>query len=151
MTRSCVIVDKPDQPALAVRGVTSIEELPRVVGAAFQAVRGHLSSLGEVPAGPPFVGYLSEGPDYQVMIGCPTVRELPGTGSVVPSTIPGGRRVVTMHVGPYDRLGATYDELMRWVGDQSERPGGPVFEFYLNSPGSSPPQGLQTRIELLLA
>ena len=151
MTRSCVLIDKPDHPALAVYEVTSIEELPRVVGAAFQAVGGHLSSLGEVPAGPPFVGYLSEGPDYEVMIGYPTARELPGAGPVVTCTIPRGRRAVTMHVGPYDRLGETYDELMKWVADQGERPGGPVFEFYLNSPVSSPPQELQTRIELLLA
>ena len=151
MVRSYAIVDKPEHPALAVFEVSSIQDLPMVVGAAFPTVSGHLSSLGEVPSGPPFVGYLSEGPDFQVMIGYPTARELPGSGPVVASTIPAGRRVVTMHVGPYQQLGEVYAELLKWVAEQGERPGGLVFEFYLNEPETTPPPELQTKIELLLA
>lgn len=150
MPRSCEIVDSRPQPALAVCEVVAIADLPTRIGHGFGAVMQHLGRLGESPAGGPFVGYLSMGPSFDAVIGFPTTRELPGAGDVGPTTIPGGRRAVTMHTGPYEQLAVTYEELMAWVAGQGEKPAGPVYEFYLNSPDEVPVGELLTRIELLL-
>lgn len=151
MSRSFEIIDSPPQPALAVREVVAVTDLPERIGRGFDAVIQQLGRLGEAPSGMPFVGYLSMGPgEFDTVIGFPTSRELSGADDVVPVTIPGGRRAVTMHVGPYDKLGDTYNELLAWVAALGEQPG-PAYEHYLNSPDEVPPDELLTRIELLLA
>jgi effector-binding domain-containing protein len=52
-----------------------------------------------------------------------------------------------MHVGPYERLGSTYGELMAWAAAEGHRLAGQMWESYLSDPRAEPdPAGWQTLI-----
>lgn len=69
-------------------------------------------------------------------------------GDVGVQTIPAGDYAVTMHHGPYDRLGQTYAALCgQWIPQQGrEMRSAPSLEFYKNDPNRTPPEELLTEI-----
>ena len=69
-------------------------------------------------------------------------------GEIGLATVRGGRFASALHVGPYDRLGATYAALFgRWFPEQGLALGDPpCLEFYLNDPESTEPDELLTEV-----
>ena len=63
-------------------------------------------------------------------------------------TFGGGRWAVTLHEGPYNKLGETYAALFgRWFPANSFEPAPPpCLEFYLNDPDSTEPEDLLTEV-----
>jgi len=57
---------------------------------------------------------------------------------VVASSLPGGRVVEAVHVGPYDTLAETYREVEQWMVGQGLRPGAVTWESYLTDPAAQP-------------
>ncbi len=43
-----------------------------------------------------------------------------------------------------------YEELTRWTQENGFEPTGVVYEYYLNGPDDTPPQGLQTQIVFMV-
>ncbi len=147
MSISCVILDRPAQPVLSVRTVTTIGDLPRVLGGIYGAVGHHLGVLGECPAGPPFAAYYNMDMEaLDVEAGFPVARMLSGEGDVEARDIPAGRAATCVHVGPYGEMEETYAELTAWIASEGHEPTGTVYEFYLNDPGKTPPEELETMI-----
>lgn len=152
MSNQFEITEAPAQPTLVVKRTTTVPQLSAEIGHAYGAIMGYLASLGEQPAGMPFVCYTRMGPDsLDVEIGFPVGHAIAGQGEVQASDIPGGKRAVTMHKGSYESIGATYGALMGWLGQQGLQPAGPFFESYLNSPQEVPASELMTRIDVPLA
>jgi AraC family transcriptional regulator len=61
--------------------------------------------------------------------------------------LPAGSYACTLHVGPYERLGDTWQRLMgEWLPASGKRVDGLSYELYLNMPGSVPPEELRTEI-----
>ncbi len=75
-----------------------------------------------------------------------------GGGEVGIQEIPGGDYAVTVHRGPYDKLGMTYASLCgEWLPSSGrELREEPPLEFYLNDMAVTPPQDLLTEICLPL-
>ncbi len=69
-------------------------------------------------------------------------------GEVGVHTLPGGEYAVTIHEGPYDKLGETYARMFgEWFASQGREPGpAPCLEFYLNDPESTEPDDLLTEV-----
>jgi AraC family transcriptional regulator len=55
---------------------------------------------------------------------------------------------VTIHVGPYEKVGETYGKLMTWVADNKYEIAGPAREYYLTNPAQVPAESLKTKIAL---
>jgi effector-binding domain-containing protein len=51
-----------------------------------------------------------------------------------------------LHTGPYNEMEPAYDALKEWVENNGHQATGVVYELYLNDPGETPPQELQTQI-----
>lgn len=84
---------------------------------------------------------------------CITIGDdVEGEGDVGIRTIPGGTYAVTIHEGPYEKLGDTYTRLMgQWFPASGYEPGdAPCLEFYLNEPDATPQEDLLTEIWVLL-
>lgn len=79
------------------------------------------------------------------------INGLPLTDEIQRATIPGGRYIVFVHKGPYEKLGEAYGYIYCHflpkgeVTDDSEARGG-MFESYLNNPETTPPEDLITEI-----
>jgi len=143
----CAIVDREAQPALALRARIGVTELPALMGRALGTVAEFLAMRGVAPAGPPFAAYFNDDMnDLEVAVGFPVATAVEGQGEVQSIEIPAGRHATCVHVGPYTGLGGAYEALTRWIKDRGETATGVVYEFYLDDPGDTPPEALQTQI-----
>ncbi len=144
-------IQKTEQAVLSIRTTVAAQEIPHILGKAYGDILQHITSLGENPAGMPFVAYYNL--DMQALdieIGFPTHRSLPGKGAIQPSSIPAGRIATCEYTGPYEEMASAYDEINAWINANGYEPTGVVYEYYLNGPDDTPPSGYKTRIVFLL-
>jgi effector-binding domain-containing protein len=59
-------------------------------------------------------------------------------GGVVSGTLPAGRVVEAVHVGPYDTLADTYAEMQQFMAKNGLTAGPVMWESYLTDPGRQP-------------
>ena len=142
-----------ERDTMAIRTSTPLEKLPEVMGACYGEIMQYLGSAGIRPAGPPFAIYhnmdmssLDVEIGFPVAVGAADTTGKQGRGRVRPGKIPGGKAVVAIHTGPYAKLGETYDRLLAFVKEQGLTTESFSYEYYLNDPGTTPPESLQTEI-----
>jgi effector-binding domain-containing protein len=113
-------------------------EFRQAVDRWFPELFGWLGSHGIEPAGPPFIRYLElsgEGQPLRFELGVPT-REAPDAeGPVQARTLPDGRYVTYLHIGPYTHAEvADLNDARSRVSDWAEREG-VAFESSVTSRG----------------
>jgi effector-binding domain-containing protein len=145
------MVETQEQPTLILKTVTSVGELPKILGKAFMDIVTHIMELGEQPVGPAFVGYFNMDMErLELEIGFPVSKELPGKGEILSGHIPAGKQVTCMYKGPYMEMPPAYEEIQKWIKNQGYKPLGPVYEHYYNSPEEVPESELLTKIVFLV-
>lgn len=136
------IIDVQPQPAAAVDYEVPMDQMGRKMGEVFGEVIGSLSRQGLQPKGTPFSTYPKMEPDqkgrWEVVSGFPVERTFSADGKVVPYELPGGKVAVATHMGPYDTIGRTYEQLQAWVKQHDMRPAGAMWESYLTDPNAEP-------------
>lgn len=140
MERKIEIKELGDQPVLGVRFKTAMSEVGCHLGNSYGELFACLGKTGEFPAGPPFGlyhddEYKEEDADVEACV--PTVKLLPGEGNVKGYELSGAKVASTLHMGPYEQIGDTYQELMLWISEQGYRPSVPCREVYLVGPEQS--------------
>ena len=99
--------------------------------------------------GEPFAFYPSEPADLiEVEAGVVTAVPVETSGEVVVSSLPGGRVVTALHVGPYEQLENSYRDLLAELdrAGLALRPVG-MWEVYLTDPDEEPdPAKWRTRL-----
>lgn len=147
MSTTFEIIDQPSQPVLSIRTRTPVTALPELLGKSYGAIAQYLAELGEYPAGAPFVAYYNmDMDDLDIEIGFPVGKELPGRGDIQSAAIPEGKYAICYYTGPYSELKTPYAALTEWVTQKGYAPKGISYEFYLNDPGETSPEDLQTKI-----
>jgi effector-binding domain-containing protein len=147
MDYKCEIKELQAQPVLSIRARCAVQELPKLLGISFGAIAQHLGSLGENPAGAPFVAYYNmEMQNLDVEIGFPVAHSFSDQGNIQPNQIFGGKFATCLFVGPYSDVGPAYDALTQFVKAQGCEATGAAYEFYLNDPQTVQPAELQTQI-----
>jgi effector-binding domain-containing protein len=63
------------------------------------------------------------------------------------STIPAGKRVSCLHIGPYNEIPKIYQEMDKWLEFHDFETNGISYETYYNGEGFTPQEYL-TKIEL---
>ena len=151
MPYKCEVEEQAAQPTLSIRTRTSVQDIPQVLGKAYGAIAQYLGELGEQPAGPPFTAYYNmDMQNLDIEIGFPVSKRFPGKGDIGASEIPAGKVATCLYTGPYSEMEPVYGTLFQWIKDNGYEATGLVYEMYLNDPGQTPPQELQTQIVLLL-
>ncbi|MBI0582635.1 MAG: GyrI-like domain-containing protein [Methanomassiliicoccus sp.] len=140
------VITTVSQKAIAVREKVRTNEIPQAFGHMFGELMPVLQ--GEVRcAGPPFAYYHSwsdEGTDMEV--GFPIVGEGITKGRIHPFELPAVKAAEAMHIGPYDKLMDTYNEILEWMNANGKKPANYMWEEYLNSPEEVPADKLMTRL-----
>ena len=124
------------QEVFSIRDQIAPSEIPGFLQGAFAELFRRLGLLGVPPAGHPFVIYHAFGPseiDAEVCV--PISQAATATGRIESRQLPAMTVARTLHVGPYEELGAAYRALTDWVERHGLEAGGPVQERYLNGPG----------------
>ncbi|SHI44584.1 GyrI-like domain-containing protein [Lutispora thermophila] len=141
------LTEQPAQPVLSIRTRTSVGNLPKELGRAYQTIAEYLNEIGEQPAGAPFTAYYNmDMENLDVEIGFPVSKVLEGKDEIKASQIPSGKQVSCMHQGSYEASVAAYDVMSKWVMEKGYVPTGVAYEFYFNSPVEVPESELLTKI-----
>ena len=137
-----IVVLEP-QEAIAVRGDVAIADLPEFFERAFADAVEAAAHCGVEITGPPF-GFYPEMPTETVAVeaGFPVAARATSDGNAHRLVLPGGRVVRAMHVGPYDTMEQTYDELQSWMTGHELEPATSMWETYLSDPESEPDPAL---------
>jgi effector-binding domain-containing protein len=151
MSYGIELVETAVQPVLSIKTVTSVDQLPIVIGKAFEDIFRHLYEIGEQAADMPFVAYYNldmEALDIEIGVGVEHVLE--GHEQISPGEVPAGKKVVGMYQGPYSGLSSIYDAMNQWMADQGIEPTGVVYEYYFNSPEEVSESELLTKVVYLV-
>ena len=151
MSYNCQILEQEDQPVLSIRTCSAVKDLPSALGRAYGAIAEYLEELGESPSGAPFAGYYNmDMQNLDLEIGFPVASVLAGRGEIQSGHIPGGKAATTIYTGPYNAIEPAYNALTAFIQKNGHKATGVTYEFYLNDPGETPAEELQTKILFLL-
>ena len=147
MSYQCELKQQSVQPVLSIRTRAAVQDLPGVMGAAYDSIMAYLMELGEQPVDAPFTAYYNmDMQDLDMEIGFPVGKTLPTKGKVQASSLPEGQYAVCVHTGPYSAIEPAYTALNEWISQKGLEATGVAYEFYLNDPSETAPDELQTRI-----
>ena len=147
MTYKCEITKQSTRPTVVIRTRTNIKEISQVLGENYAVLGEYLGSIGEFPAGAPFVAYYNiDMQDLDIEIGFPVSKSIPGKDKIMSTEIPGGKVATCLHVGPYQEIEKAYTALTKYIEKQDCEPTDVAYEFYLNDPRETAPQDLKTEI-----
>lgn len=151
MSYNCQILEQEDQPVLSIRTRSAVKDLPSALGRAYGAIAQYLEELGESPSGAPFAGYYNmDMQNLDLEIGFPVASVLTGRGEIQSGQIPGGKVATAIYTGPYNAIEPAYNALTAFMQKNGHKATGVAYEFYLNDPGETPAEELQTKILFLL-
>ena len=143
------IMHAPERTLMAVHAeVQSGPELASAIKAGLDQVWAYLKANG-AKAGHNVVVYRTFEPgrmtiDSGVQVDAP----LPGNGTVVPVTTPGGTVVTTVHIGPYNKLGDASSALHQFCRMHDHPICGPTWEEY--GDWTNDPSKLRTDVLVLV-
>jgi effector-binding domain-containing protein len=121
--------------------------LPEIFGKTFADIAQYLAAIKEEPVGSPYAAYYNmDMQNLDVEIGFPVSKPLPSKGEIQPGQIPAGKFAACLYTGPYGDIEPAYTALSAWIKEQGHVVTGVAYELYLNDPGHTPPQQLQTQI-----
>jgi len=131
------ILEIPKQPILSIRVQTSVQDLPKRIGAGYGQMGEYLKKEGKYLSGVPYVAFhsFSDMTDMDVEIGFQIAEPLSGAGEIKAGIIPAGKVVSCMYLGPYSQMEPFYNEIMDWIFKNGYEPTFPSYEFYYNGPG----------------
>jgi effector-binding domain-containing protein len=145
---SIQIIECSEQPTAAVRDRVPMTELTDFFSRAFEQTMAALTAQGVHPAGTPFGKYYGQPADsVDVEAGFPVATPITPSGSVIAGTLPSGRAVSAVHIGPYDTMTSTYSLIEGYFAEKNLKPGPVMWECYLTDPAVEPdPAGWRTEI-----
>ncbi|HEX4791790.1 MAG TPA: GyrI-like domain-containing protein [Actinospica sp.] len=139
-----------------VREVVRLPELREFFDASFRALGRTLAAQGATVTGPAFGRYRgtpgAPGEALDVEVGFTTDRAVRSDGAVRAGELPGGKVARLVHAGAYDGLGASWERLRCWIGDQGLSAAEDRWEVYLTQPSPRlDPRTLRTELDWPLA
>ncbi len=140
-----------EQHTAAIRMTRAISQIGPAMGEAFPKIYHAVVSSGVQPAGMPLARYFDfdeEATTFECAI--PVPDPFTGTNEVQASTVGGGEAAFTLHTGPYDQIGRTWEALMAWVTEQGRAPAGPTWEVYIDDPQEVAESELKTELYIPL-
>ena len=133
------LIERAAQPTAVVRATIPVTEIPAFLGPAYGKVMQALAAQGIAAVGPPFAYYLhAPTATIEIEAGFPVATPCAPKGEVAPGELPGGSIATVTHVGPYEAMMATYEQLKTWVGAQGLTLQEGMWEVYLSDPQQQP-------------
>lgn len=131
------IVDEPAIVAAVRREEFPMSEMRNFYDSAYRAVAEAIgSSAGSIHGAA--IGWYSRMPSDTADVAAGFAVEGlpigPVSDGVEVTELPGGRAAVYTAVGPYEKLGESWQALAEWVSSQGETPRGDFAEYYVTEP-----------------
>ncbi|MEX1329727.1 MAG: GyrI-like domain-containing protein [Desulfobacterales bacterium] len=136
------------QYVLLLKGKSSVQNIGQDMGAMYGKIYDYMGTKTINPVGPPIALYFSApGPEWEIGVAVPVPAGTGGQGAIEATTLPGGKMVLTMHIGPYEKLNESWNALSDWIKKNKYNPAGPGREVYLHGPSQeSDPAKFRTEL-----
>ncbi len=164
MITSPKIVERSEQPYVAIKSVVTMTEIGAVAGKFLGEIFGWAAGHGLTPAGAPFFKYnvIDMEHGLEIEFGIPIAKLITGDDRVLAAVLPAGRYASLVHRGPYEQLTEANAALLDWTKEQGlkmdfqESSDGDRFgcrlEIYLTDPGvETDPEKWETEVAIKLA
>jgi effector-binding domain-containing protein len=114
------IVERTEQPYVAIRALVTMQTLGEVLPGLHPEVRRWLRSQGVLPAGQPFFKYnvIDMERQLEVEAGFPIAAAMTGDDRVLAAVLPAGRYATLRHIGHPDGLVGATRKLLDWAAQQ---------------------------------
>lgn len=149
-------VNEPQVKELpAVRVVSVRDRGPYAkIGELFGELMGFINAHNLTVAGPGI--FIHHDPEYRpedadLEVCLPVAGEATGGGRVNFKELPAIRAVSLLHVGPYDQVGPTYADILKYIAEKQLTIAGPSREVYLVDPMGAPPEKYVTEVQFPVA
>ena len=141
------IKDMKEKLALMIRKITSIQNMPSVLGESYGEIMQYVEEIGAKEPIESFVIYHNmDMSNLEIDIGFTVPEKLPDKGHIKMSSIRAGKYATALHEGPYDTLTNIYNELTAFVKEKELEVEDWVYEVYLNNPMDNPNEPPRTII-----
>jgi effector-binding domain-containing protein len=145
MPYTCELSSIDPHPVIMIRSRAAADDLPEIFEGSFARLLAYLEETGEDISGPPFAIYhdmLSDEPDVAMCL--PITKMVPDNTDIICREVAIKNAASTVHTGPYEEIESAYMALAEWISQNGQEPTGESYEFYLNDPGTTSPEDLQT-------
>ena len=124
-------------------------EIRKVMQPGRRELMATIAAQGIAPAGPWFTHHLRIDPEsFDFQIGVPVTAPVAAAGRVKPAQRPAMRVARTIYHGPYEGLGAAWEEFDAWIAARGHKPAVDLWECYASGPESSPdPANWRTELD----
>ena len=147
MNFQCELISMPSHPTVCLRTVASVDQLPQILGEAYNVLISYLTELNVIPDAAPYVVYFNQDlQNLEIETGFQIPDTVPDKGKIKCGEVPTSEYLQTLYAGPYDKMESTYNSIMKWIMDSDANPKGTAYEFYLNDPSDTPMNELKTLI-----
>jgi effector-binding domain-containing protein len=141
------IKDMKEKLALMIRKITSIQNMPSVIGECYREIMQYVKEIEAKEPIESFVIYYNmDMSNLEIDIGFTVAEKLPDKGHIKMSSIRSGKFATALHEGPYDTLTNTYNKLATFVQEKVFEVENWVYEVYLNNPMDNPGEPPRTVI-----
>ncbi|MGE0193281.1 MAG: GyrI-like domain-containing protein [Planctomycetota bacterium] len=138
------VVELERTPVLGVKVDVKQSEIGHRIGELLPQL---MKVAGSQAAGAPLARWHAWKDDVGTMeLAVPVKRALPATGRFQPDALPGGKAIVTWHVGPYDDLHVTWKALREAMKERGLEGRAEPWEEYVSDCSSVPADQVRTRI-----
>ena len=115
------------------------ELIREVMGPGISEIFGALAAQGVAPIGAWFTHHRRRpNATFDFAICVPVAKPIVPSGRVVNGELPAARVARTVHLGPYEELGAAWGEFHAWIAAQGHTSRTDLWECYLRGPESGP-------------
>jgi len=151
MTYEFELSEQKAQNTIVIRTRCATQDLPQVLGKAYDALMNYMRVTGVQVSGAPFVGYFNmDMQDLDIEVGFPVMESVVGKDEIKPGTIPAGKQLSCIYKGPYSQIEPAYNAIMDYAAANNHTWTGVCYEFYLNDPVDTPESELLTKIVLFI-
>jgi len=151
MTFEFELSEPAAQNTISIRTRCASQDLPQVLGQAYEALMNYMCEAGVQATGAPFVGYFNmDMQDLDIEAGFPVAGTMAEKGEIKPGTIPAGKQLSCLYRGPYSQMEVPYNAIMDYAAANQLTWTRVCYEFYLNDPKDTPESELLTKIVLFV-
>ena len=158
------IVEKAFGPTLEIEESVTMMKMAKTLGTDYMKIQEYLKESGDSCEGIPYTRYLSvdwaaelKKSFFKMIIevftkkwnfraGIPSSKSLPSKNEILSENFEEAKYITATHKGPYQNVGKSYTEIVKWAEENSVEIKSESIEFYLNDPKEVKPTELETQI-----
>ena len=141
------VIELTETNTAAIRIITTPEDEGARIREGLPKIMEYLDEISGAPTGAPYTRYFEfSAGKVDIEIGFPVKLPVSRQNTIYPSTLPGGSAATILHIGPYEQVGPSYEQLNEWMTANHRQLLSKPWEVSLNDPRATTPDKYETLI-----